>query len=281
MLTEISLGNIQIRVVSDGTFSLDGGAMFGIVPKILWQEAIPSDTSNRIELGLNCLLIVTPRHKLLVDTGIGKKLDPKFAEIYAISKKQDLLQSLRDLDVDPDEIDFVINTHLHFDHAGGNTREENGALTTTFPRAQYIIQRGEWQNAVKPDDRTKASYLEENLLPVESSGQLELIDGDCEIVKGVRTLVTGGHTEYHQCVFVEGDGRTLLYLGDLIPTAHHVRVPWVMGYDLYPLDTMKMKKQLMKDALVNDWILAFEHDTRVGLGHLVKQNERLRVEESF
>jgi len=193
MLREVTFGEYKLHLLSDGIFSLDGGAMFGIVPKVLWQKSISPDELNRIQLGLNCLLIITPEYKLLVDTGIGEKLDPKFKDIYAVSKSTSLLKSLTTTGIKPEEIDFVINTHLHFDHAGGNTRESMGKLVCTFPKAKYIIQRGEWKDATNPNDRTKGSYLEENFLPIEQSGQLELVEGQVEIVKGVRTFVTGSY----------------------------------------------------------------------------------------
>lgn len=281
MLREIRLGDYKLYLVSDGLFSLDGGAMFGVVPKVLWQKSITPDDLNRIRLGLNCLLIVTSKSTLLVDTGIGEKLDPKFENIYAISKSTSLLKSLEAIGIASDEIDIVINTHLHFDHAGGNTRESSGEVTCTFPKAKYIIQRGEWEDALNPNDRTKGSYLEENLLPIEESGQLQLIDGSCEIEKGVRTYVTGGHTPHHQAVFVEvGDG-VALYLGDLIPTSHHLKIPWVMGYDLYPLDTIKVKKKLLDRALKEKWVLIFEHDPDVGMGYLHEDGADFLIRENF
>ncbi len=279
MLRHTTLGDFKLYLLSDGIFGLDGGAMFGVVPKVLWQKSIAPDNSNRIKLGLNCLLVVTPKYKLLVDTGIGEKLDPKFKGIYAVSKSTDLLKSLKTLGIAPDEIDVVINTHLHFDHVGGNTRESTGELACTFPKAKYVIQRGEWEDAINPNDRTKGSYLEENFLPVEKSGQLELIDGPCEIVKGVSTYVTGGHTPHHQSVFVESDDRVAFYLGDLIPTSHHLRIPWVMGYDLYPLDTIRMKKKLLDRALNEKWLLIFEHDPEVGMCYLGRDGDKLIARE--
>lgn len=281
MLREMKLGDYRLYLVSDGSFGLDGGAMFGVVPKVLWQKSIPPDEFNRIELGLNCLLILTSKYKLLVDTGIGEKFNTKLKNIYAISKSTNLLKSLKAIGITPDEIDVVINTHLHFDHAGGNTRESGGKLVCTFPKAKYIIQKGEWEDATKPNDRTKGSYLEENFLPLEKSNQLELIDGNCQIEKGVRTYITGGHTLHHQVVLVEDAEQVALYLGDLIPTSHHLKIPWVMGYDLYPLDTIKMKRKLLDRALDEKWLLCLEHDPKMGMGYLEKDDDKLMIREDL
>ena len=179
------------------------------------------------------------------------------------------------------DVDLVVNTHLHFDHAGGNTRDADGKVLPTFPRARYIIQKGEWEDAVNPNDRTRSSYLEENFLPIEKSGQLELIDGDCEIEKGIRTCVTGGHTSYHQAIVIENLGRTAMYLGDLIPTSHHLKIPWVMGYDLCPVDTVKVKKQVVDRSLNERWTLCFEHDPKVGMGYLEMCDGELALRTNF
>jgi len=279
MLREMTVGDCTLYLLSDGLFGLDGGAMFGVVPKVLWQKLITPDEHNRIQLGLNCLLILTPKSTLLVDTGIGEKLYPKFRDIYAISKSTSLLKSLKAIGIGPNEVDVVINTHLHFDHAGGNTRKSSGELKCTFPNAKYVVQKGEWNDALNPNDRTKGSYLEENLLPVEKSGQLHLIDGACEIEKGITTYVTGGHTPHHQVVFVKAGGLTALYLGDLIPTSHHLKITWVMGYDLYPLDTIEMKRELLDRALKERWALIFEHDPDVGMGYLEKDDAKFLIRE--
>jgi len=279
MLRHAVLHDYKLYLLSDGLFSLDGGAMFGVVPKVLWQKSIPSDTLNRIQLGLNCLVIVTPKHNLLVDTGLGEVLDPKFRDIYAISRSTSLLESLGELGLMPEDIDFVINTHLHFDHAGGNTRRHMENTVPTFPKASYVIQKGEWKDAITPNDRTRGSYLEDNFLPLEEAGKLQLIEGAREIVEGVEVLVTGGHTAHHQVVLIRRGDQVALYLGDLIPTSHHLKIPWLMGYDLYPLDTVVMKKRLLERALNEHWLLVFEHDPKVGMGYLVKRDDTLMITE--
>ncbi len=274
----MKLGDLEISLHSDGTFWLDGGAMFGVVPKAVWNKLNPADEWNRIELGLNCLLIQIEGKKILVDTGIGDKFDEKFRERFRIKRPNGLLDSLQRVGVGAEEIDMVINTHLHFDHAGGNTRWGGGEIVPSFPKARYIIQRGEWEDAISPNERTRASYLKENLIPIQEAGLLELIEGERELLPGVRVMVTGGHTPNHQVVLLESKGKKALYLGDLVPTTSHLKTPWVMGYDLYPLDTMKKKKELLNRALNERWLLVFEHDPQVGMGYLSQEGDKLRLD---
>ncbi|MEW6684625.1 MAG: MBL fold metallo-hydrolase [Candidatus Edwardsbacteria bacterium] len=258
--------SMEIFLLSDGKFALDGGAMFGVVPKVIWERLSTPDEKNRIELGLNCLLIETKGKKILIDTGIGDKFSKKIAEIYGIDKKDTLISSLKKIGVSPNNIDIVINTHLHFDHCGGNTiRTEDGKIVPTFPKAKYFIQKKEWEDAISPNERTKASYLAENFLPLLEFKQLELIEGDIEIVPGIKTLVTGGHTEGHQSILIQDGEKTAIYFGDLIPTTSHLKIPFVMGYDLYPLVTMGKKKELLKKAKEEEWLLIFEHDLKIGI----------------
>ena len=273
----MKLGSFDISLLSDGTFWLDGGAMFGVVPKVIWDRLNPADEENRIELGLNCLLIQTSDTNILVDTGIGDKFDEKFRERFKVHKSKNLIQSLKEVGLTPGDIDMVINTHLHFDHAGGNTRLEMGNPVPSFPRAKYVIQCGEWDDAVNPNERTRASYLKENLIPIQKVGLLELIEGDTELLPGVRTIVTGGHTLNHQIVLLESEGKKALYLGDLAPTTSHIKTPYVMGYDLYPLDTMKKRKEIFNRALEEHWLLIFEHDPKIGMGYLSEEGDRLKL----
>ncbi len=273
----MKLGDFAIFLLSDGTFWLDGGAMFGVVPKAIWNRLNPADEANRIELGLNCLLIQTPDKNVLVDTGIGNKYDEKFKERFNVQRAEGLIGALRGVGLTPEDIDLVINTHLHFDHAGGNTCLAGGKSVPTFPQAKYVIQRGEWEEAINPNERTHASYLKENLVPIQEAGLLELIEGDRELLPGVRTIVTGGHTRDHQMVLLESRGKKALYLGDLIPTTSHIRTPYVMGYDLYPLDTMKEKGKVLNEALSGHWLLIFEHDPKVGMGYLSQEESKLKL----
>jgi len=271
------LGGFDISLLSDGTFWLDGGAMFGVVPKAIWDKLNPADEENRIELGLNCLLIQTYDKNILIDTGLGDKFDEKFKERFKVNKAKELNISLKEVGLTPEDIDMVINTHLHFDHAGGNTRLEMGNPTPSFPRAKYVIQRGEWEDAINPNERTRASYLKDNLIPIQETGLLELIDGDTELLPGVRTIVTGGHTPNHQIVLLESEGKKALYLGDLVPTTSHIKTPYVMGYDLYPLDTMMKKREILNRALEEHWLLIFEHDPKIGMAYLSEEEDKLKL----
>ncbi len=257
----LRLGDIDIYGLRDGFFQLDGGAMFGVVPKTLWEKKCPADTQNRIRLALNSLLIKTPAALVLVETGIGPKLDQKLHRIYCVEQNPGLLGSLRRLGFAPEEIDFVINTHLHFDHCGGNTRRnEKGEVVPTFPRARYIIQKGEWEWALNPHEREKGSYQAESFLPLADFGLLELVDGDSQVTNGVEVMLAPGHTARHQCVKAKSGGQTVVYLGDLVPTSAHISLAYGMSYDLHPLENLETKRKLYEQAVVEDWILAFVHD---------------------
>lgn len=271
----MKFGNFNIEILSDGNFWLDGGAMFGIVPKPIWNKLNPADELNRIKLGLNCLLIQTEDKNILVDTGIGDKFDEKFKERFKINKSSNLISALKEVKLEPENIDIVINTHLHFDHAGGNTHIKGNKILPSFPQARYIIQRGEWEDAINPNERTRASYLKETLIPIKEKGLLELIEGDKEILPGIKVIVTGGHTLNHQVVLIESENKKALYLGDLIPTTSHIKLPYVMGYDLYPLNTMKKKKEILNKAAEEHWLLIFEHDPYTKMGYLEKREEEI------
>lgn len=264
----MDFGQVRIFPVSDGTFRLDGGAMFGVVPRNIWERANAPDEKNRVLLGLNPLLIQAGGKNILVDTGIGDKGDDKFNALYAVDKREDLASSLGALGLTPDDIDVVICTHLHFDHAGGNTKKESGGFRPAFPRARYIVQRGEWEAATNPNERTRASYRPEDFLPLMDAGQLELIEGDGEIVKGVAVFRTSGHNRDIQLVSIRSEGKTAVFLGDIIPTTTHLRLPYIMGYDLFPLDTLKAKKEILTQAAHEKWLLIFEHDPKAKMGYI-------------
>jgi glyoxylase-like metal-dependent hydrolase (beta-lactamase superfamily II) len=256
------IGKYQIYTVETGRFKLDGGAMFGIVPKTIWEKLNPSDEKNRIELALRTLLIVSDDKKILVDTGIGRKWDDKYAEIYGIDHTKFTLEnSLEKLGIKTDDITDVILTHLHFDHAGGSTTiDPDGTLRPTFRKATYYIQKRNLELAMNPNEKDRASYLPENFMPLIEFGQLEVIDGEFEIFEGIELIVSDGHTIGQQLVKVSDGDKTLVYCGDLIPTSSHIPIPYVMAYDLQPLITMEEKKKLLKRALEENWILFFEHD---------------------
>lgn len=261
----MKIGDISLDIVSDGRFKLDGGAMFGIVPKPLWERLSPADSRNRIQLSLNPLLIRSEGVNILVDTGIGNKHDHKFRDMYAIEHDWTLIKSLDRLGVKPADINYVVPTHMHFDHMGGATLAHAGSIEPAFPKAVFIIQRAEWENARLQNPRNKGSYLEDDYLVLERRGQIKLADGDCEVAPGVNVIKTGGHTPGHQIVKITSNGQTAVYAGDLIPTKSHIRPAWCMGYDLFPLEVASWKESFLKEAAENDWTLVFDHETSTAM----------------
>lgn len=276
----MKLGRFEIRPLLDGYFRLDGGAMFGVVPKVLWEKTDPPDERNRILLALGTLLIRAHGKNVLIDTGIGNKGDEKFCDIYAVDRRPSIEESLAKIGLTPREIHIVINTHFHFDHAGGNTtRLEDGRIVLTFSNAEYDVQRDEWHVAMNPNERTRASYLLENYEILSKLSRLNLLDGDAEILPGIRVIKTPGHTEHHQSVLVESEGETACFLGDLIPTSSHLPLPYIMGYDLFPLTTLETKRKLLEQACEEGWWLIFQHDPKVRMGRLEKVDGRYRLKE--
>ena len=269
----MKLGAFDIYPVSDGRFRLDGGAMFGVVPKVLWEKCCPSDEFNRIPLSLTALLIRANGKNILVDTGLGPKEDGRFQRMFAVERTPTILESLKRLDLGPDDIDLVINTHLHFDHAGGNTMRENGNVRPVFSKARYVIQRGEFEDAFRANERTKASYRSDNFTPIDHIKQWEFLHGDTEIVPGVTAVVTAGHTRYHQSVKIESEGQVAFFLGDLIPTVSHLPLPYIMGYDLFPIQTLETKRWVLDRAFEERWLLLFEHDPAVQAGYVRKDQD--------
>jgi glyoxylase-like metal-dependent hydrolase (beta-lactamase superfamily II) len=269
----MKLGAFDIYPVSDGRFRLDGGAMFGVVPKVLWEKCCPSDEFNRIPLSLTALLIRANGKNILVDTGLGPKEDGRFQRMFAVERTPTILGSLKRLDLGPDDIDLVINTHLHFDHAGGNTMRENGNIRPVFSKARYVIQRGEFEDAFRANERTIASYRPDNFIPIDHIKQWEFLHGDTEIVPGVTAVVTAGHTRYHQSVKIESEGQVAFFLGDLIPTVSHLPLPYIMGYDLFPIQTLETKRWVLDRAFEERWLLLFEHDPAVQAGYVRKDQD--------
>ena len=266
------VGRIRIHAIEAGVQQLDGGAMFGVVPKPLWEKRIPPDTRNRIPLALRCLLVEAPQALVLIDTGVGNKESQKFLDIYGVTNKGDptrLEDGIRDAGFEPSDVDIVLNTHLHFDHAGGNTfRDEDGHVRLSFPGARYVVQRRELDFARSRNERIRASYLPDNFEPVQDAGLWTLVEGVAEVTEGVRVVPTPGHVPFHQSVTVESDGEVACFLADICPTAVHLPLPWIMGYDLEPLVTLESKRSLWKQALEGDWLLVFEHDPRIPWGRL-------------
>lgn len=266
------LGRWRIHAIQAGGQKLDGGAMFGVVPKPLWERRIAADARNRIALGMRCLLVEHGDGLVLIDTGAGNKESEKFHDIYGIDNagadgRTSLEDGLRASGYGPDDVTHVINTHLHFDHGGGNTYVDGeGIVRPSFPRARHYVQRGEYEFATRVNERTAASYFPRNFEPLRESGQLELIRGEPEILPGISVVLTPGHVPWHQSVRLHSDGETAVFLGDVIPTSAHLPLPWIMGYDVEPLVTLESKRVLLRRAAEEEWLLVFEHDASVAWG---------------
>jgi len=260
-MPSLTLGDFELSIFSDGTYPLDGGAFFGVVPKIMWSRKAAADEKNYVQAGLNSLLIRTGRQTVLVETGMGNKLSERMVKFYG--QPAQLLANLAAGGVAPNEIDIVINTHLHFDHCGWNTLRKDGKIVPTFPRAKYYAPEGEWQYARRPSDRDAISYIPDNYDPLVQSGQMTLLKGGEEIVPGISVKTFPGHTAYMQAVIVESGGRTACYISDLIPTTAHIDLTWGMSFDLYPLQTTESKKQYYVKSIAEKWLTVFTHDAKV------------------
>ena len=269
-------GSVEWHLVSDGTFRLDGGAMFGVVPRPLWAGQAPPDERNRITLGTNCLLLRSGGKTVLVDTGNGRKEDAKFREIFGFGDETDLVSSLAEHGVAPADVDVVVYTHLHFDHAGGGTaRNEGGEVVPVFPNARHIVQRAELEDAGNPTVRSAASYLPHNWQPIADAGLLDVVEGEIDVAPGVRTMLMKGHVRALTGVVIESEGEKAVYPSDNMPTSAHAPVPWVMGYDLYPLDTVAFKEAFLPPAIDEEWTVIFEHDPVVGAARIRRDGRRL------
>ncbi len=261
-MPSVTLGDFELSIFSDGTYPLDGGAFFGVIPKIMWSRKVTADERNYVQAGLNSLLIRTGKQTILVETGMGNKLSERMIKFYGQPAK--LLTNLSAAGVAPDDIDIVINTHLHFDHCGWNTvRGKDGKIVPTFPRAKYYVPEGEWQYARHPSERDAISYISENYDPLVESGQMTLLKGGEEIVPGISVKTFPGHTAHMQAVIIESRGRTACYISDLIPTTAHIDLTWGMSFDLYPLQTIESKKQCYAKAIPEKWLTVFTHDPKV------------------
>jgi glyoxylase-like metal-dependent hydrolase (beta-lactamase superfamily II) len=274
----VTFGDLDVQPLLDGFFRLDGGAMFGVVPKPLWERRAPPDERNRIRLGLRPLLVRTPARTVLIDAGIGAKMSAKEVDIYGIDRRPGLESELARVGVAPNDIDVVIASHLHFDHVGGFTTQAGDAVVPAFPRATYYVRRAEWEDATHPHARNRASYLPENFRPLEAAGVLRFIEDDGEVVPGISVWRTGGHAMHHQAVQIEGGGRTGVFVADLIPTAAHVDDAWIMGYDLYPMDTLTCKQRFVREAIDREYVIFFEHDPDIAAGIIRETGGRRRVE---
>ena len=254
--------------------------MFGIVPRVVWEKLHPPDNKNRIRLALGVLLVKAHGRNILVDTGIGNKGDVKFCERFAVDRTPSIEQSLAKNHLTPNDIQIVINTHLHLDHAGGNTRKDSqDRILPTFPKAKYYIQRREWESALHPDERTQGSYRQEDFIILKEKGQIEFLEGDARILEGIGVIETPGHTEHHQSALVKSEGKSALFLGDFIPTVSHIPYPYIMGYDVFPLTTLATKKRILAQAYEEHWLLIFQHDPMLRMGYLKEIKGQFVVEE--
>ena len=271
-------GDLEIQHIHGGDFFLDGGAMFGVVPKPLWEKKSPPDNRNRIRLAANSLLARTQNKNILIETGNGTKWSPKLRDIYGIQEGNPLIDNLAAKGAHPDQIDVVINSHLHFDHAGGNTKLHNGIAVPTFPNAKYIVQAAEIAHAANPTERDRASYFEENVLPLQQSGQWHALSGDTEILPGISAVGIPGHNADIQAIKLTGGGTTVFFVADLFPTRHHLSLPWIMAYDLYPLQTLETKRKWLQTIVQENWIVVFGHDPDVPAATLRERDNKIAFE---
>lgn len=268
----MKFGHIEIKMAAGGSYRLDGGCMYGIIPKVLWERKSPPDPLNRVLLECNCPLLRVGDKWVLLDTGCGTKFGAKEQGMYAIDNKRSIVASLARLGLKPTDIHYVIPSHLHFDHIGGGTLvDKRGAIAPTFPNARYIFQRGEWEDALQNVGVMKRSYLDENLKPLEKAQVIEFVDGDKEILPGLRVVRTGGHTAHHQIVMLESEGKKAIFFGDLVPTTSHLPLRWIMAYDVYPLQTLSLKQELLKKVVTDHWVVLWDHDAHVPAGYVSEE----------
>jgi methylmalonyl-CoA epimerase len=274
----LAFGDMTLTTLHDGPFRLDGGAMFGVVPRPLWERLAPADDRHRIQLALRPLLVEAAWGRMLVDCGAGDKMSAKERDIYALDRTSTLDQALAAAGVPSESIETVLATHLHWDHFGGATRRAGGRLEPRFARARHVIRRAEWEDATHPHERNRASYLQDDFVPLLDAGVVAFSDGDDAIAPGVRVVRTGGHTGQHQIVFIESAGKTAVFVADLIPTTAHLADAWVMGYDLFPMDTLAFKRRFIREAIAREYLIFFEHDPRVSAGYIRERDGRRYVE---
>jgi glyoxylase-like metal-dependent hydrolase (beta-lactamase superfamily II) len=280
----MQIGDYRVEIVPDTEFRLDGGAMFGVVPRVLWERVSLPDHQNRVALTCNCIFIDTGREKILVETGMGEKWSEKQTRMYGVSRKKPFAQTLVEkTGCRPEDITIVVNTHLHFDHAGGNTvREASGSgegysLRPQFSNARYFVSKSEVDHAEHPHERDRASYLADNWRPLAESGQLELKPAEYEVVPGLRLETVKGHSKTMQTWRLDSGGQTLYGFADLIPTRHHLQLAWIMGYDLFPTDTLEFKRRIIPQAVEEAWTCSFYHDVEMPLGRLVQVDGKIQA----
>lgn len=278
----MQLGGYRIEIVSDTEFRLDGGAMFGVIPRVLWGKVSPPDEFNRVRLNMNCLFIETASEKILIETGIGEKWTEKQTQIYGIFRQKTFAETLYEkTGCSTKEISIVVNTHLHFDHAGGNTilNSEN-LIVPQFPNARYFVSKSEYEHAENPSPRDRASYLPENWRPLVEAGQIELKPDEYEVVEGLTMRQMRGHNATMQTFCLRRGTETLFGFADLIPTVHHLSFPWIMSYDLFPLETLEAKENLLPQAIRDNWLCLFYHDFEKPLCCLAQNEGKIFAKES-
>lgn len=273
-----TLGDFELTVFSDGLYYLDGGAFFGVIPKTMWEKKVKADDKNRVPTGLNSLLVRGGEKTVLIETGIGNKLSEKMRKIYGQPAK--LLENLSSAGITPEEIDIVINTHLHFDHCGWNTVIQGDKVVATFPKAKYFVQKGEWQHARSGFERDRISYISENYDPLIETGKMELLTGDRSIIPGISVRVFPGHTAFMQAVIIESGGRKACYISDLIPTSAHIEITWGMSFDLFPVDTIRSRKKYYAESLPEKWLTVFTHDPHSPWAYIERDAEGRMVTQS-
>jgi glyoxylase-like metal-dependent hydrolase (beta-lactamase superfamily II) len=274
----IPFGPFELTPVLDGFFALDGGAMFGVVPKPLWEKVAPPDARNRIRMAMRAWLVRGGGRTVLIDAGCGDKLDRKAADIYGLDRAHNLEHALAEAGETSATIDLVVASHLHFDHAGGFTKAADDAVVPRFPNARYSIRRGEWDDAVHPHERNRASYLAENYVPLADAGVVDFVNDDTTVVPHISARRTGGHTMHHQIVMIEAAGRTAVFVADLLPTAAHLPLPYIMAYDLYPMDTLAFKRGFLREAVEREYLILFEHDPGIAAGYIRERGGKFSVE---
>ncbi len=277
----MKIGKYTLHEVETGYIGLDGGAMFGVIPKPMWEKTNPSDALNRVTLDTRCLLLDGGGRKILIDTGIGEGWEDKFKQIYRLEYKNVLAESLKKAGVSFDDIIDVILTHLHFDHTGGSTKLENGKWVPAFPNAQYHIQKKHFDWAINPSERDRASFIQNRFMPLIENGVLNLIDGDNQFDDEIEFMIINGHTYGQQMVKISDPGSTLLYCGDLMPFSSHIPLPYIMGYDLQPVVTLNEKKSVLPRAVAENWILYFEHDPYFAAATVAKTDKGFIAKERF
>ncbi len=280
--TIVKFGKFEIFSIVENNFQVDGGAMYGVIPKVIWQRFNPPDADNMLRLDINLLLVKADGKNILIDTGIGDILSEKQKKIFGIQKESTLEHELSALMLSPSDINLVILTHLHADHAGGVvTLDQKQTKVPRFPNARYFVQIKEWEDAMHPDERTSATYFTSNLKILEENKLLQLVSGEVEVTKGIKVINTGGHTPGHQTVLIEDSNNKIIFAGDIIPTTYHLKIPYVASVDLNPRETMEQKRKILQMCLNDGWGLVFDHDLKMKIGKLEKIDEEIKLTEYF